>query len=183
MFTMQPGIALFPGNPLMHQLKEVLVELIKHQYPHVPNPPGCEKRASVALIIRVRPTFPDRASFEPAKCGRGAGLDLQRLENFIDQEWVQRGEPEVLFIKRAARQGDRWTSQVAFPGGRRDPEDHDDCATSVRETMEEVGLDLDADHCLQVGNLSERIVTPWLGKTPSVIPSLSARSNMLTVLV
>ncbi|KAL8841787.1 MAG: hypothetical protein Q9170_000820 [Blastenia crenularia] len=154
--------------PLQSQreLGEALCELKQHQYPHVLNPPGCKKRASVALIIRVRPTFPDRASFEADQCGREAGTDLSRLEAFFSQGWVQRGDPEVLFIKRAARQGDRWTSHIAFPGGRRDPEDEDDAATSVRETQEEIGLDLGSDYCLQVGNLSERIVTAWLGKTP-----------------
>lgn len=169
---MQSPDASLPTNLLSHQLRRTLLGLNQYQYPHVPNPPGCEKRASVALILRVRPTFPDRASFEPEKHGPGGGSNLERLESFFNQEWVQRGDPEVLFIKRAAREGDRWTSHIAFPGGRRDLEDHSDCAASIRETMEEVGLDLATEHCLQVGNLSERIVTTWLGKAPYAILSL-----------
>ncbi|KAL8712873.1 MAG: hypothetical protein Q9220_003081 [cf. Caloplaca sp. 1 TL-2023] len=148
------------------QLGEVLRELNRNRYPQVPNPPGCEKRAAVALIIRVRPTFPDQAVFPSDKCGLEAGPEQKRLSAFFEQEWVQRGDPEVLFIKRAARAGDRWTSHIAFPGGRRDPEDDHDQATSIRETREEVGLDLNEEHCLPIGNLSERIVTTWLGKTP-----------------
>ncbi|KAL8704883.1 MAG: hypothetical protein Q9201_001999 [Fulgogasparrea decipioides] len=157
-----------PTSSLSQQLKRTLQELHHNPYPHVPNPSGCTKRAAVALIIRVRPRFPDKASFEKEKRDSETGSESQRLENFFAQEWVQRGDPEVLFIKRAEREGDRWTSHIAFPGGRRDPEDEDDCATSIRETKEEVSLDLSAEHCLRVGNLSERVVTTWLGKTPYV---------------
>lgn len=151
------------------ELGQTLHHLNLNRYPHVPNPPSCKKRASVALIIRVRPTFPDTATFDTSACGLAARSDQERLNAFFAQGWVQRGDPEVLFIKRAARKGDRWTSHIAFPGGGRDPGDKDDLAASIRETREEVGMDLEADHCLNVGNLSERIVTAWLGKTPYVL--------------
>lgn len=49
---------------------------------------------------------------------------------------------EVLFIHRAVRAGDTWSGQIAFPGGRREPKDTDLLATAVRETREEVGVDL-----------------------------------------
>ena len=52
------------------------------------------------------------------------------------------GEPELLFIERAARLGDPWSGQMAFPGGRVDPGDADVRAAAERETLEEVGLDL-----------------------------------------
>jgi len=51
---------------------------------------------------------------------------------------------ELLFIQRALKEGDPWSGQMAFPGGRRDPADPDLIATSVRETREEVGLELGA---------------------------------------
>lgn len=151
------------------ELRQTLQNLNHNRYPHVPNPPGCKKRASVALIIRVRPTFPDTASFDTSACGLAVGSNQERLNAFFTQEWVQRGDPEVLFIKRTARKGDRWTSHIAFPGGGRDPEDKDDLAASIRETREEIGMDLEANQCLNVGNLSERVVTTWLGKTPYVL--------------
>jgi 8-oxo-dGTP pyrophosphatase MutT (NUDIX family) len=50
--------------------------------------------------------------------------------------------PSVLLIKRAERSGDPWSGQVAFPGGRMEPEDKTARDTAIRETMEEVGIDL-----------------------------------------
>lgn len=63
----------------------------------------------------------------------------------------QRG-PEVLFIRRAEHPKDPWSGHMAFPGGRQDPEDVDLVRTAVRETREEVGVDLDA-----VGSLIGRL--------------------------
>lgn len=50
--------------------------------------------------------------------------------------------PEVLFIERSKREGDPWSGQMAFPGGRRDATDPHLGYTAARETMEEVGLHL-----------------------------------------
>ena len=40
------------------------------------------------------------------------------------------------------RAGDTWSGQIAFPGGRREPRDADLLETAIRETHEEVGVDL-----------------------------------------
>ena len=53
------------------------------------------------------------------------------------------GAPEVLLMRRAEREGDRWSGQISLPGGHNEDGDADLCATAVRETREEVGLDLD----------------------------------------
>ncbi len=52
------------------------------------------------------------------------------------------GRPEVLLMKRSERAGDRWSGHVSFPGGREEARDPDLLATAVRETREEVGIDL-----------------------------------------
>lgn len=54
-------------------------------------------------------------------------------------------EPDsLLLIRRAERENDHWSGQLAFPGGRWSPGDPDLAATARRETLEEVGLDLSA---------------------------------------
>ena len=50
----------------------------------------------------------------------------------------------VLLIRRAEREGDRWSGQMALPGGRWSAGDPDLVATARRETLEEVGVDLSA---------------------------------------
>jgi 8-oxo-dGTP pyrophosphatase MutT (NUDIX family) len=51
-------------------------------------------------------------------------------------------EPEVLLMQRVARAADPWSGQISLPGGGHEPQDPDLLATAIRETREEVGLDL-----------------------------------------
>ena len=50
--------------------------------------------------------------------------------------------PEILFIKRADKQGDPWSGHMAFPGGHVEDDDQSDRHAAERETLEEIGLDL-----------------------------------------
>ena len=54
-------------------------------------------------------------------------------------------EPSVLLIKRADRVGDPWSGQIAFPGGKAEKGDSTLKETAIRETREEVGIDLRVD--------------------------------------
>jgi 8-oxo-dGTP pyrophosphatase MutT (NUDIX family) len=51
-------------------------------------------------------------------------------------------QPELLFIKRADVEGDPWSGHIAFPGGRAEPGDASLEVTAVRETREELSLEL-----------------------------------------
>ena len=63
-------------------------------------------------------------------------------------------DPRVLFMERAQRDGDPWSGQMAFPGGRYEEQDSDLLETAVRETWEEVGLELDVRQ--QIGRLDDQ---------------------------
>ena len=52
--------------------------------------------------------------------------------------------PELLVIKRSEAERDPWSGHLALPGGRAEPEDESLLSTAVRETSEEVGMDLRA---------------------------------------
>ncbi|CUS13386.1 unnamed protein product [Tuber aestivum] len=143
-------------------LHRALEELTENPPPSVPSPEEAPKRASVALVVRVQP----HPSYLPASID---SYQVGCLSEFFEQPWVKRGDPECLFIKRAARKGDRWTSHVALPGGKRDGEDEDDHKAAVRECLEEVGLDLDSGVIIDCGKLPDRVVTTSWGTVPLMV--------------
>ena len=73
----------------------------------------------------------------------------------------------LLLIRRAERTGDPWAGHMALPGGRMEPADGDLLTTAIRETHEEIGVQLDPAHLL--GSLED--VIP---RTP-VLPPIAVR--------
>jgi 8-oxo-dGTP pyrophosphatase MutT (NUDIX family) len=151
-----------PSEELNDALRKALRKLNQSPFPHIANPDGCEKRASVALVLRLRPTYHVQLANAKRSGNAVAEANPTSLEEFLSQTWE--GDPEVLFIKRAGRAGDRWSGHTALPGGKRDPQDADDLAAAIRETKEEVGLDLTGEGCFHIGNLPQRVVTTAWGK-------------------
>jgi 8-oxo-dGTP pyrophosphatase MutT (NUDIX family) len=62
--------------------------------------------------------------------------------------------PEVLFIRRAEHPDDPWSGHMAFPGGRKEEHDLSLLHTAQRETLEEVGIDLQR-HAEPIGQLDD----------------------------
>jgi len=100
------------------------------------------------------------------------------------------GGAEFLFIHRAEDPRDPWSGHMAFPGGRVDPGDVDPLAAAVRETKEEVGLDL-LSIAEQIGRLSDvaaigrgrpmnMVINPFVFATKTV-PSLTPNHEVSAV--
>jgi len=69
---------------------------------------------------------------------------------------------ELLLIRRAVRDGDPWSGQIGLPGGRWERDDGTLERTALRETQEEVGIDVGA-HGMVIGQLDDlRPRTPVL---------------------
>ncbi len=79
---------------------------------------------------------------------------------------------EVLLIRRAEHEGDPWSGHMAFPGGHCDATDATLADTAIRETFEEVGIDLAQHGQLMCrlddvqaharGRALDMVVTPFL---------------------
>lgn len=66
---------------------------------------------------------------------------------------------KLLLIRRAAADGDPWSGDLAFPGGRSEPGDATARHTAERETSEEVGVDLaDAEYLGRLDDLQGRAI-------------------------
>jgi 8-oxo-dGTP pyrophosphatase MutT (NUDIX family) len=92
------------------------------------------------LTQRVRPG----ASLRPADDGRKRAAVAVVLHD-------EPSGPRVLLMKRTERTGDPWSGHISLPGGRYDKRDLDLLACAIRETREELGIDLEGARLL--GNL------------------------------
>ncbi len=107
----------------------------------------------------------------------------RRLQGFVKQDagseprsgraavaiMVREGQEatELLMIRRATREGDPWSGHMGFPGGRRDPEDRSNFSCALRETEEELGVDL-SRWGAPLGELSD-VNTGWRKDRPEML--------------
>jgi 8-oxo-dGTP pyrophosphatase MutT (NUDIX family) len=83
-------------------------------------------------------------------------------------------ELELLLIKRATFASDPWSGHVALPGGRQEPADPTLLHTAIRETREEVGVDI-SGHGTVLGVLDE------LGPSTPRLPPLTILPHVAAV--
>lgn len=94
------------------------------------------------------------------------------------------GEVELMLICRSLRDGDPWSGHMGLPGGHRHENDEDDRGTALRETLEEVGLDLtvtgdfvgrlDDLRATAGGRVMDLVISPFVyqvGASPNLVLS------------
>ncbi len=63
---------------------------------------------------------------------------------------VENQDNELILIKRSIRKGDPWSGHIGFPGGRGEEIDYGNpLQTAMRETFEEIGLELSEDEFIE----------------------------------
>lgn len=75
----------------------------------------------------------------------------------------------ILFVKRVENLKDPWSGQIAFPGGKRDTTDKTLKDTIIRETAEEVGIDIGTCQILGVLPALHSVPRPDMKVLPFVI--------------
>jgi 8-oxo-dGTP pyrophosphatase MutT (NUDIX family) len=83
--------------------------------------------------------------------------------------------PRVLLMKRAERIGDPWSGHISLPGGGYQASDGDLRVTAIRETQEELGVDLAGAQLLgSLEPLQPRISGAGIEVTPVVFATSAA---------
>ena len=106
---------------------------------HPYNDPQAIAAAVHPSAIQERLQAHDQAIYQPGPATRQAAVAIILRESHTG---ATSDDPEILFIKRADKNGDPWSGHMAFPGGHRESSDLDLRAAAARETHEEIGLDL-----------------------------------------
>ena len=101
---------------------------------------------------------------------------------------------DIGFILRAKRDGDPWSGQMAFPGGHLDDTDDDLKMAAMRETTEEISVDLslatylgslDQQQAQPRGRTLDMVIEPhvfWLPAVPSSDPNYEVAEVVWTSL-
>jgi 8-oxo-dGTP pyrophosphatase MutT (NUDIX family) len=100
-----------------------------------------ETRDGASPLQRLSSTLADfRPSLIEPRGRRQASVALMLRERDLGLE--------ILIIRRADNELDPWSGHMALPGGGREPSDKSVYGTARRETLEEIGVDLDEGHFL-----------------------------------
>lgn len=86
---------------------------------------------------------------------------------------------QIMFIKRTQKDEDPWSGHIAFPGGHKEAVDKTTLETAIRETREEVGIDLTMDvellgrlddvHASARGDLLPLAIEPFVFYLPDAV--------------
>lgn len=126
--------------------------------PSYPRMPMLETALANATVARFSARLSARPA-EPATVFPGAKLAAVAAILRV------RDEAELLFIKRAEWKKDPWSGHIAFPGGRQELNDASLEVTAMRETREEIDVDLGRGALL--GQLDD--LAPRSARLPPII--------------
>lgn len=112
--------------------------------------------------------------------------DLGRPAGVLVPLFEREGEPHVLLTRRTDALRSH-AGQISFPGGKRDEQDPDLCATALRESQEEVGITPEAVRL--VGALDDTptmvtnyVISPYVGVIPEGYPFVPCAAEIAALL-
>lgn len=89
-------LAYKPRLSLFLDFERLCYNIAQHEAHHIPSPAHQKRRAAVAAIVR----WHNKETKE--------STPVNSLDDFFKQDWLKKGEAQLLFMQRATRVGDRY---------------------------------------------------------------------------